>query len=90
MIAKLAGFFSSPLGQNPAEINVGDVVRRMESNFKLVECFGAKNTCCLTPVCILRQAINEALSAFLETLDNYTLADLVSPRKGILNQLVSA
>lgn len=78
------------LGRAPKEINVGDVVHHMESGFELVECFGPRNTCCLAPVCVLREALGEALQTFIATLDRYTLADLIAPRKGLRDQLISA
>ncbi|AKJ08053.1 BadM/Rrf2 family transcriptional regulator [Archangium gephyra] len=72
------------LARAPAEISVGDVVRHMEPDFHIVECFDPKtNTCPITPACGLIGVLNEATRAFLATLDKYTLEDLVrrSPRK---------
>ena len=66
----------------PDEINVGDVVRRMENNLALVECFDpAKNTCVITEACRLRFALAEALEAFFAVLDRFTLADLLKDRQ---------
>lgn len=78
------------LGREPADINVGDVVRRMESGFELVECFGAGNACRLTPACVLRGALDDALGAFIATLDSYTLADLIAPQRELRRQLAPA
>jgi len=59
-------------------IRLGDVVRDSEPNMRLAECFDRQtNTCVLAPVCSLRPALNEALNAFLSTLNRYTLADLL-------------
>ncbi|HYO66736.1 MAG TPA: Rrf2 family transcriptional regulator [Archangium sp.] len=72
------------LARAPSEISVGEVVRRMEPDFHIVECFDPKtNTCPITPACGLIGVLNEATRAFLATLDKYTLEDLVrrSPRK---------
>ncbi|HEX5749409.1 MAG TPA: Rrf2 family transcriptional regulator [Archangium sp.] len=72
------------LARPPSEISVGEVVRRMEPDFHIVECFDPKtNTCPITPACGLIGVLNEATRAFLGTLDEYTLEDLVrrSPRK---------
>jgi Rrf2 family nitric oxide-sensitive transcriptional repressor len=72
------------LARAPAEISVGEVVRHMEPDFHIVECFDPKtNTCPITPACGLIGVLNEATRAFLATLDKYTLEDLVrrSPRK---------
>lgn len=75
------------LRRAPEEINVGELVRHMESNLALVECLGDHNSCCLTPVCVLRGAVEEALEAFLGVLDRYTLADLIEPRDRLAGQL---
>jgi Rrf2 family nitric oxide-sensitive transcriptional repressor len=65
------------LSRDPAEINIGDVVRKTEPNFRIVECFEPEtNTCRIAPICKLRRAIAEGLQAFLEVLDGYTLADV--------------
>ena len=66
------------LARPAAEINVGAVIRDME-NLELVECLGENNTCVLSPPCVLRTALQDALKAFLATLDGYTLADLIDP-----------
>ncbi|GAK46619.1 transcriptional regulator, BadM/Rrf2 family [Tepidicaulis marinus] len=66
------------LGRAPEEISLGAVVRACEDSFALVECFDpAKNTCRIAPACGLKGPLEEALSAFLGVLDEYTLADLV-------------
>lgn len=45
---------------------------------RLAECFDRrKNTCVLTPVCSLKPVLNEALDAFLSSLNQYSLADLL-------------
>lgn len=68
------------LGRDPKSINLGELVRRTESDLLLVECFGTQNGCRLTPSCVLRNVLGEALAAFLAVLDRYTLADLLEPR----------
>ena len=60
-------------------IVIGDVVRQMEPDLAVAECFGSSNACRLTPDCVLRGALGEALEGFLAALDRYTLADLVVP-----------
>jgi Rrf2 family nitric oxide-sensitive transcriptional repressor len=63
----------------PASINIGEVVRKTEDDFYLVECFNcAANRCVITPVCKLRRVLHEALVAYLAVLDTYTLQDLLS------------
>lgn len=71
------------LGQDPANINIGVVFRETESDMNLVECFSSANECSIAPVCNLKNILNEARTAFLSTLDNYTLADLIQPRNQV-------
>ncbi|MDQ8154081.1 MAG: Rrf2 family transcriptional regulator [Gemmatimonadota bacterium] len=68
---------------DPAKIHIGAVVRQTEENFRLVECFDAKqNNCPIAPSCGLAPALEKALEAFLEVLDRYTLEDFTQqPRK---------
>ena len=62
----------------PENINVGELVRRTEDDFHLVECFNSEsNSCILSPVCRLKGALHEALNAYLAVLDNYTVADFI-------------
>lgn len=62
----------------PEQIVIGDVVRSMEENMNIVECFQpGTSTCILDPGCRLKSIMGEALHNFLETLDQYTLADLL-------------
>jgi Rrf2 family nitric oxide-sensitive transcriptional repressor len=72
------------LAREPAKISVGEVVRHLEPDFHIVECFDPeKNACPIIPACGLIGVLNEATRAFLSTLDKYTLEDLVrrSPRE---------
>ncbi|MEN3950113.1 Rrf2 family transcriptional regulator [Iodidimonas sp. SYSU 1G8] len=67
------------LARGPAEINIGDVVRDMEENLTLVECFrSADNTCPIAGICRLERVLAQALKSFLAVLDGVTLADLLS------------
>jgi len=73
------------LARAPAEINVGAVVRCMERGMNLVECFGSDSHCLLTPNCRLKGVLGKALEAFLGTLDQVSLADLIdSPQRKVL------
>lgn len=76
------------LGKVPGEINLGDLVRRTEGGFDLVECLNReKNTCPITPACALKGFVSEALDAFIAVLDKYTLADVVRNRTQLSNIL---
>lgn len=85
-LAKL-GYIESTRGRGgglrllhePSKINVGKVVRQMEDDFHIVECFDReRNTCPITPVCSLKHALGRALQAYLAVLDEYTLQDLAN------------
>jgi len=65
------------LAARPENINIGKLVREIEQGTPLVECFGAGNRCVITPACQLKSVLNEALGSFFDTLDRYSLADLV-------------
>ncbi|MGM0766554.1 MAG: RrF2 family transcriptional regulator [Pseudomonadota bacterium] len=65
------------LHMSPGDINMGILVRETEQDMSIVECFSSKNGCRITPVCGLKSIFAEALNAFLETLDKYTLADVI-------------
>jgi len=52
-----------------------------------LECFGADSSCSIEPACNLKRVLVKAQHAFMEVLDNYTLADLTSNRDKIYNLL---
>lgn len=59
-------------------ISIGEVVRRMEPNFDIVECFNNSNQPCkVSPVCTLKEVLHRAGSEFLGLLDQYSVADAV-------------
>lgn len=67
--------------QKPAnEIRVGDVVRETENNLAPVECLAQGGMCAITPVCNMKPMFKEALDAFLEVLDSYSLDDILAPK----------
>ncbi len=68
---------------SPGDIRVGDVVRKIEPDFALVECFQPdRSQCVIAPACKLRAVLGEAMNAFLNVLNRYTLADLAAnPRE---------
>lgn len=63
------------LARRPEAINLGALVREVEPNFRLVDCFGTDSTCALTGRCGLAGILDAALQRFLEHLDGFTLAD---------------
>lgn len=87
-----AGFIETVRGRGggirlkvrPEHINVGNVVRKTEDDFQLVECFNREsNQCVLAPVCQLKGVLKEALHAYLAVLDRYTIADFVQNKDEI-------
>lgn len=64
---------------NPADqIVIGDVVRKVEDDFTMVECFSIEgNLCQLDGQCRLKAALARALNAYLAVLDGLTLDELV-------------
>ena len=66
------------------KIFVGDVVRKMEDDLAQAECFRAEqNSCVITPACGLKHALSTALEAYLDALDQFTLADVTRKRKAL-------
>jgi Rrf2 family nitric oxide-sensitive transcriptional repressor len=65
--------------EDAEEINIGEMVRATE-NLDLVECFRPDSACAVQPACRLKNALAEAGEAFIATLEQYTLADLIGPR----------
>ena len=65
------------LARRADEIRLGAVIRSIEENFELAECFEAGGSDCpLLNTCGLNKALREALRAFFEALNRYTIADL--------------
>lgn len=64
-------------------INVGELVRHTEGDFDLVGC----GSCLIAPACGLTDVLDEALTAFLDVLDRYSLADVLA-RKGDFSKLL--
>lgn len=74
------------LARPPQDIRIGDVVRQTEGGFDLVDC----ESCVIARACSLTGALRQALAAFMDVLDNYTLADLVRERQDGLRELLAA
>ena len=76
------------LARAPEKIGVGDVVRAMEEDFTLVECFDPKaNSCVISGPCRLRGVLSGALKAYFAVLDEYTLADLAGQNASLVRAL---
>ena len=62
------------------EIIIANVVRDMEDDLNLVECFCKGGKCLSKPVCELKSILTQALKAYVRTLEKYTLKDLLRSR----------
>ena len=123
------GYIDSVRGKNggirlaraPKDINLGVLIKQIEPDFALVECFAttlpnnegnqnnqsngieqkglpitlieeSKNDasvgCVISPACQLKAVFFEALNAFINVLERYTLADIIN-NKDELNTLLS-
>ena len=70
------------LAQPPEKIGLGNVVRHTEDNFKIVECFDSgKGKCLIAPACGLRHVLVDAHKAFMNELDQHTLACITQNQK---------
>ena len=66
------------LGREPADINIGDVVRHTETDFHMAPCFDlAQAACTYAPACALKGVLGEATAAFLNVLGSVTLEQMV-------------
>lgn len=79
LIATRRGGGGGAMLARPADqIRLGEVVRLLEADQVLVECFAPSgNLCPLTPRCRLRARLARAEAAFLAALDESTLADCI-------------
>ena len=71
------------LARDPQTIRLGDVIRKAETNLRVVECFDRETNCCpIISVCQLKPVLSLALNAFLSVMDDYTLADMLKEKHG--------
>lgn len=70
-----------------SKIRIGQVVRDAEGDSPIVECFSDSDRCRITPECKLTGVLARAFRALYESLDRYTLADLVEKRQPLIRLL---
>lgn len=76
------------LGRPAEDITLLDTIKLTEENFAMAECFeGGDVTCPLVDACDVNSALREALGAFFNVLDSYTIADLAKKRRNIRDLL---
>lgn len=60
-------------------MKLGDIVEKLEPNMDIVECFNKDtNKCRITNSCQFKYFIKEASTAFIKTLNKYTLENAVN------------
>lgn len=74
------------LAMEPNLINLADVVKMTESDFKLVECMHSNSQCAIEQACKIPKPLNEAIEAFLAKLAEYTLEDIKLEARIFTNQ----
>lgn len=80
---KGGGFY---LARNPNQINVGEMVVLTENNLQVIDC--EKPTCKILPACTLKGILAQATASFINTLKQYSLADLIDSNQGQLIQIL--
>lgn len=70
------------LARTPADINIGLVIRSLENNIQGIDC--GSPACYLVKICRLKDALKQAMDAFLAVMDGYTLADLIGNRDELM------
>lgn len=69
------------LVRNPRDIRIGDVVRSLDKDQALVDCFRDGWTdCALLPRCRLKGMLARAKQGFLRELDRFTISDCLGKR----------
>src|SRR5215475_2726357 len=70
------------LAQSAGQINIGAVIRQVENDMALVQCFDTRaSRCRIEPASVLKPILGEALAAFFSVVDGYTLEDLIAPQR---------
>lgn len=66
------------LAYAPENINVGEVLKRLEGVKPLIDCESLD--CRLYPVCTLSNALSHGQKAFFDAMSEFSLADLIADR----------
>jgi Rrf2 family nitric oxide-sensitive transcriptional repressor len=64
------------LGRDAKRIRIGEVIVAMEGNLYAIDCHALQ--CVLLPGCALKTALDRASVAFVDALNDVTLADLLA------------
>lgn len=79
------------LAREPGDINLGQLLRKLEEDKPMVECLGPDGTgsCRLMPACGLSLALGAAQEAFFQSLDTLDLASVIHSSPGMNNLLTA-
>ena len=69
------------LAKDPAKINLGQLIRQLETGPVLVECFSEKGNCKINFACRLKGILARALENFYKELEKFCLKDILKPIK---------
>lgn len=80
IVATRRGAGGGAMLSRPAdEFGLGTLVRLLEHDQALVDCFAPDGACTVSPACRLKGKLQAAEAAFLAELDRSTLADIALP-----------
>lgn len=70
------------IANNMEKLRLGDLIKELEPNMTIVECFDPENnTCRITDACQLKHYLFEATQNFISTMNKYTLADTITNKE---------
>ncbi|MDQ6987913.1 MAG: Rrf2 family transcriptional regulator [Mariprofundaceae bacterium] len=73
---------------SPEQINIGTIIRQTEPHMNLLECFDKPNDkCAISSACALKHVLYQARKAFMNVLDQHTLADALGSKTADLIQI---
>lgn len=76
------------LARDPHLITVEEVVKSIEPDFHLVQCFDELHkSCSIEPACLLKGTLSSALKAFFAELRAVSLASLTDPNHSRLSEI---
>lgn len=77
------------LNVSPAQLNLKDLIEKLEPNFFIVECFDSANgKCVIKPVCQLKKVLYEAHNSFMHTLAKYSIQDVIENKSDLISILM--
>ncbi|MCO4795435.1 MAG: Rrf2 family transcriptional regulator [Bacteriovoracaceae bacterium] len=75
------------LSSSPDKIVIGKLIKKLESESYLVECFGPSGNCTINPSCQLKKALAQAEQEFYKSLNQFSLADILSNKSRLVKDL---